>query len=103
MRNSDKIKLIFNVIKKQNPDIVRKRCKLAKEAMKFDPNVIVSEKDEPDCLPTLYIKKRRWKLTKKIYQKTSSRLKIAELLKGLKWKEKFKLKKQGKVMRTIYN
>jgi hypothetical protein len=46
IRNSSRIKLIFNIIKKQNPDIMRKRCKLAKEAMKYDPNIIISEEDD---------------------------------------------------------
>jgi hypothetical protein len=81
IRNSSRIKLIFNVIKKQNPDIMKKRCKLAKEAMKYNPNVIILEEDEPECLPDLYMKKRRWKVAKKYIRKFVPESRTAEITK----------------------
>jgi hypothetical protein len=81
---------------------MRKRCKLAKEAMKYDPNIITSEEDEPKCLSTLYLKKRRWKVAKKYIKKHVPDSRTAEITKELKWKTKYTLKKQGKEMHTLH-
>jgi hypothetical protein len=101
IRNSNRIKLIFNVIKKQNPDIMRKRCAEAKSAMKVNPDIIDSE-DNQECLPDLYTHKRRWNVIKRYIRKHVPESKTIKALKAVKWRSRYTLKKQGKEMQTIH-
>jgi hypothetical protein len=81
---------------------MRKSCKLAKEEMKYNPNIIISEEDESECLPDLYMKKRRWNVAKWYIRKHVPDSRAMEVMKELKWKTRYTLKKQGKEMHAVY-
>jgi hypothetical protein len=95
IRNVDRIKLIFNVIKKQKPDYTRKRCHIAKRVMTVKTKLSITKEEVPDMMPVIYEKKKRWKKMKRyINRYVPDTLKI-ENAKGLKWRRKNQLKNEG--------
>jgi hypothetical protein len=101
-RNTDRIKIMLNIIKKQNPKYKEKRCKLACEAAKIKTKMISLERDNPELLPILYEKKRRWKTAKRYMMKNllrnlHSRSQV-EIAKVTKWKKRHQLAKENKKM-----
>jgi hypothetical protein len=94
IRNVDRIKLIFNVIKKQKPDYTKKRCQIAKGVMTVKDKFEFPKEDVPDIIPVVYEKKKRWKVMKRYIRKTAPSY-VIDNCKGLKWRTKFQLKKEG--------
>jgi hypothetical protein len=102
IKNSDRIRILLNIIKKQNPKYKIERCKLACKAANTKEIVIDSEEDDPELLPILYEKKRRWKIAKKCMLKNliwnmDSYNQIEEA-KIIKWKKRHLLSKENKKM-----
>jgi hypothetical protein len=92
----------LNIIKKQNPKYKEKRRKLACEAANIKAKLTCLERDNPELLPILYEKKRRWKTAKRYMMKNliwnlHSRSHV-EIAKVTKWKKRHQLAKENKKM-----
>jgi hypothetical protein len=67
IRNVDRIKLIFNVIKKQKPEYKKKRCQLAKKVMIIKDKLNFPHEDIPDLLPVVYERKEEMEENEEIH------------------------------------
>jgi hypothetical protein len=101
IRNVDRIKLMFNVIKKQKPDYTTKRCMLAKNIMIVKEKLVLEKEETPDIIPVVYEKKKRWKVMKKYIKKHLPENREPDKCKALKWRAKFELKKEGYDMNSV--
>jgi hypothetical protein len=102
IRNSDRIKLIFNVIKKNDTEKTRYRCKLAKQAMLGTLEVDEYVIDDENFKPYLYLEKMKWIKYKKYARRCMVFDDYRYENKMLKWRTKFILKKRNIEMGATY-
>jgi hypothetical protein len=91
IRNSNRIKFIFNVIKKSDKYRTMERCRIEKSAMK--KMIQFKEVGDDQILPYLYMEKAKWKKYKKISRSFVFQDKHIEEVKEKKWRARFNIKK----------